>query len=58
MDMTNAERIAKHRAKRKAEGWIIVHCQIPPKAAKILAGRTLNGLRTQSEVLAEALLSS
>jgi len=56
--MTNAERIAKHRAKRKAEGWIIVHCQIPPKAAKILAGRTLNGLRTQSEVLAEALLSS
>lgn len=56
--MTSAERIAKHRAKRKAEGWIIVHCQLPPKAAKVLAGRLLNGLRTQAEVIAEALLSS
>lgn len=55
MSLTTAERTAKHRAKRLAEGWVILHCTIPPEAAQALAEATKDG-KTKAEAVSEALL--
>lgn len=52
---TSSERVAAHRAKRLAEGWAIVHCQIPPDAARCLAGLVHDRESTRAEVVADAL---
>jgi len=57
---TSSERVAAHRAKRLAEGWAIVHCQIPPDAAKCLADLTARQKfaatkTTRADIIARAI---
>ena len=55
MTHNTTERTARHRAKRKAEGWTILHCQLPPDASKVLADAVTDKQWTKAEIVAHAL---
>ncbi len=48
---TNAERTAKHRARRKEEGWTIIHCLIPRDTSRILADMVISTGMTKAEII-------
>jgi hypothetical protein len=51
MPLTATQRTANLRARRKAAGWSIVHCQIPADATSILAGAVKKSGLTKGEVV-------
>lgn len=57
MSKTSTQRMAKLRAWRKADGWTILHCHLPPDVAAILANAALDAGMTKTEAVIEALRS-
>ncbi len=47
----SAKRTAKHRARRQAEGWTFVHCQIPRDCSRILADMVVSTGMTKAEII-------
>ncbi len=48
---TTAERTAKHRRRRKDDGWTIIHCQIPRDTSRILADMVVSTGMTKAEII-------
>ena len=57
MATTTTERTAQHRARRRALGYTILHCQIPPDASSILAGLVTRSGLTKAEIIARLIRS-
>ncbi len=55
MTLTQVQRTANHRRRRLAAGWTILHCQLPPETANILAGIVKNTGLSRAEVIARLI---
>jgi hypothetical protein len=57
MPLTATERTANLRARRKAQGYTILHCQIPPDASSILVGLVKGTGLTKAEIITRLIRS-
>ena len=57
MTKTTTQRTAAYRARRRAEGWTILHCHIPPDVTSILAGIGKGTGLTKAEIISRLIRS-
>ena len=57
MPLTPTQRTANMRARRKANGWSILHCHIPPDVTKILAGMGKQTGLSKAEIISRLIRS-
>ena len=57
MATTTTERTQQHRARRRALGYTILHCQLPADASSILAGMVERTGLTKAEIITRLIRS-